>query len=78
MTTENTTPELNPTPVADKPEIAKKPSFLKDVGNGLLHVAKVAWQVPAARGYIATLLVRIGVPAALTGVATLIVDGLLK
>lgn len=78
MTTENTTPELNPTPVADKPEIANRPSFLRDVKNGLVHVAKVAWQVPAARGYIATLLVRIGVPAAVTGVVSLIVDGLLK
>lgn len=78
MTTENTTPELNPTPAADKPEIANRPSFLRDVKNGLVHVAKVAWQVPEARGYIATLLVRIGVPAAVTGVVTLIVDGLLK
>lgn len=75
--------ETNPTqvagtPVAEKPEIANRPSFLRDVGNGLLHVVKVAWTVPAARGYIATLLVRVGVPAALTGVVTLIVDGLLK
>lgn len=69
------------TPVApanDKPEIAPHLSFLKDVKNGLLHVVKVAWQVPAARGYIATLLVRYGVPTALAGVVTLVVDGLLK
>ncbi len=75
--------ELNPTqvagtPVAEKPEIAARPSFLRDVGNGVLHVAKVAWQVPATRGYIATLLVRVGVPAAVTGVITLIIDGLFK
>jgi hypothetical protein len=65
-------------PVVDKPEIASRPAFLKDVRNGLLHVVKVVWQVPAARGYIATLLVRFGVPTALAGVVTLIVDGLLK
>ena len=63
---------------SDKPEIAPRPSFLKDVRNGLVHVAKVAWQVPAARGYIATLLVRYGVPTALAAVVTLVVDGLLK
>lgn len=65
-------------PVADKREIADKPPFLKDVRNGLVHVAKTLWQVPEARGYIATLLVRVGVPAALTGVVSLVVDGLLK
>lgn len=65
-------------PASDKPEIAPRPSFLKDVKNGLVHVAKVAWQVPEARGYIATLLVRYGVPTALAGVVTLVVDGLLK
>ena len=64
--------------LAPKREIAARPSFLKDVKNGIVHVAKVAWQVPAARGYLATLLVRYGVPTALAGVITLVVDGLLK
>jgi len=64
--------------LAPKPEIAARPSFLTDVKNGFVHVARVAWQVPAARGYLATLLVRYGVPTALAGVITLVVDGLLK
>ena len=64
--------------LAPKPENAAGPSFFKDVKNGFVHVAKVAWQVPAARGYLATLLVRYGVPTALAGVITLVVDGLLK
>ena len=71
--------DIEPTSdLAPKPEIAAHPSFLKDVKNGFVHVAKVAWQVPAARGYLATLLVRYGVPTALAGVITLVVDGLLK
>ena len=51
---------LSPTP--------EKHSFLKDVAHGLGNVAKVIWRVPAARGYIATLLVRFGIPGALVAV----------
>jgi hypothetical protein len=43
-------------------------SFPKDVAAGLKHVAKVIWQVPEARGFIATLLVRFGVPASIAAI----------
>jgi hypothetical protein len=63
---------------SDKPEIAARPSFLKDVKNGLVHVARTIWQVPAARGYIATLFVRFGLPAGLAAIIVPIVDALVK
>lgn len=65
-------------PVSAKPEIAAKPSFLKDVKNGLVHVAKTIWQVPAAQGYIATLIVRLGLPAGLAAIVVPIIDALVK
>jgi hypothetical protein len=65
-------------PVSAKPEIADKPSFLKDVRNGLIHVAKTIWQVPAAQGYIATLIVRLGLPAGLAAILVPLVDALVK
>lgn len=65
-------------PVSAKPEIAAKPSFLKDVKNGLVHVAKTIWQVPAAQGYIATLIVRLGLPAGLAAIVIPIIDALVK
>lgn len=43
-------------------------SLLKDALAGLMHVGKVAWQVPEARGFIATLLVRFGVPASIAAI----------
>jgi hypothetical protein len=46
----------------------EKRSFIKDVAHGALNVAKVIWQVPAARGLIATLLVRIGLPGTLVAI----------
>ncbi len=61
-----------------KPEIATKPSFLSDVRNGLVHVAKTVWQVPAARGYLATLIVRLGVPAGLGAILIPLIDALVK
>lgn len=63
---------------SDKPEIADKPSFLKDVKNGLVHVAKTIWQVPAAKGYIATLIVRAGLPAGIVAILVPIIDALVK
>lgn len=65
-------------PASDKPEIADKPSFLKDVKNGLVHVAKTLWAVPEARGYIATLIVRIGVPSTIAAILLPLVDALVK
>lgn len=65
-------------PVSAKPEIADKPWFLKDVKNGLVHVAKTIWQVPAAQGYIATLIVRLGLPAGLAAIVIPIIDALVK
>lgn len=47
---------------------APKRSFLKDAAKGLAHVAKVIWQVPAARGALATLLVRFGLPGSLVAI----------
>lgn len=46
----------------------EKRSFLKDVGHGLLHVAKVAWQVPATRSLVGTLLIRFGLPGSLVAI----------
>ncbi len=57
---------------------ADKPSFLSDVRNGLFHVAKTVWQVPAARGYLATLIVRLGVPAGLGAILIPLIDALVK
>lgn len=81
-------PEALKATSAAKPEIAEQPSFLRDIRNGLIGVlkndlpafAKKMWEVPAARGYIATLIVRglvtIGLPAGLGTVVTLVIDGL--
>lgn len=67
------------TAVSDKPEVADRPSFLKDVKNGLFHVAKTIWAVPEARGYLATLLVRLGVASpAIVAVVMAVIDGLAK
>lgn len=69
---------IDPIPANDKPEIASRPSFLTDVRNGLVHVAKTLWQVPEARGYIATLIVRIGVPAGISAILIPLIDALVK
>lgn len=55
-------------PATDKPVVVDRPSFLKDLKNGLVHALKVVWQVPEARGMIATLLVRFGVPASIAAI----------
>ncbi|UYY77485.1 hypothetical protein [Sphingomonas sp. R1] len=64
---------------AKKPE---KRSFLKDVVKGfagtLVTVAKTVWHVPAAQGYLATLIVRLGVPAGAVAIISAIVDAVLK
>lgn len=65
-------------PVSDKPEVAEKPNFIRDVTNGLVHVAKTIWQVPAAQGYIATLIVRLGLPAGAAAILIPIIDALAK
>ena len=66
------------TTVLEKPEVADKPNFLKDVANGLVNVAKTIWHVPAAQGYIATLIVRLGVPGTIAAVLIPIIDALVK
>jgi len=53
-----------------------KRSFLKDVGKGLWNVVKVAWTVPAARGAVATILVRAGLPSALVAIGIAVGDKL--
>jgi hypothetical protein len=57
-------------------------SFLKDVTKGfagtLVTIAKTVWHVPAAQGYVATLIVRLGVPAGAVAVITALVDAVLK
>ena len=66
-------------PASEKPEIADKPSFVEDVKNGLIHVAKTIWAVPEARGYVATLFVRLGVASpAIVAIILSVVDGLMK
>jgi hypothetical protein len=60
----------------------EKRSFLKDVAKGfagtLVTVAKTVWHVPAAQGYLATLVVRLGVPAGAVAIITALVDAALK
>lgn len=56
--------------------VAEKRSFLKDAAKGLQHVAKVIWQVPEARGIIATLLVRFGLPGTLVAIGMAVGDKL--
>lgn len=65
-------------PASEKPEVADKPNFLKDVANGLVNVAKTIWHVPAAQGYIATLIVRLGVPGTIAAVLIPVIDALVK
>lgn len=65
--------------VADKPEVADKPSFLKDVLNGVVGVAKTIWHVPAAQGAFATWIVRSGyVSSAVVAVLVPIIDAIVK
>lgn len=64
--------ELNTEVAASTP----KRSFLKDVGKGLWNVVKVAWTVPAARGAVATILVRAGLPSALVAIGIAVGDKL--
>lgn len=54
----------------------EKRSFLKDAAKGLQHVAKVIWQVPEARGFVATLLVRFGLPGTLVAIGMAVGDKL--
>ncbi len=60
----------------------EKRSFLKDVTKGfagtLVSVAKTVWHVPAAQGYLATLVVRLGVPAGAVAIISAIVDAVLN
>jgi hypothetical protein len=58
----------NPIPATEMSPTPEKRSFLKDAAKGLAHVAKVVWQVPAARGALATLLVRFGLPGTLVAI----------
>jgi hypothetical protein len=60
--------ELSPTPA--------KRSFLKDIAKGFVHVVKTIWTVPAAQGFIATLLIRAGVPATLVTIGIAVGDKL--
>jgi hypothetical protein len=72
--------ETVPVSASEKPEVAARPSFFKDVLNGfrgtLSTVAKAVWHVPAAKGYIATLIVRLGLPAGLAAIIVPIIDAL--
>ena len=74
--------EVGDAPIVDEVKVeivdAAKPSFLKDVANGLVNVAKTIWHVPAAQGYIATLIVRLGVPGSIAAVLIPIIDALVK
>jgi hypothetical protein len=54
--------------MSDTPITTEKRSFLKDIGRGLLHVTKVAWQVPATRSLIGTMLIRFGLPGTLVAI----------
>lgn len=68
LATRVSTLEVRPNP--------EKRSFLKDAAKGLAHVAKVAWQVPEARGVITTLLVRFGLPGTLVAIGMAVGDKL--
>ena len=82
----NTTPNVSSEPLqtsaSEKPEVADKPPFLKDLLNGfkgtLGTIAKAIWHVPAAQGYIATLIVRLGLPAGLAAIVVPVIDALVK
>lgn len=64
---------VSATAISPTPE---KRSFVKDVTHGALNVAKVLWQVPAARGLVATLLVRFGLPGTLVAIGMAVGDKL--
>lgn len=67
----------NPHP-AEQPLVADRPSFWTDVRKGLKDALKTTWKVPAAQGYIATLIVRflgyVGLPGALGSVVIAVID----
>lgn len=66
-------------PASEKPEVADHPSFVQDLKDGAIHVAKTIWAVPEARGYVATLLVRLGFASpAIVAVVLAVIDGLAK
>lgn len=73
MSTENTI-----TSTSIELPATEKRSFLKDVAKGLLHVVKVAWTVPAAHGFLATLLVRAGIPATLVSIGVAVGEKLVN
>lgn len=69
-------PRVNTLEASVMSQTPEKRSFLKDAAKGLTHVAKVAWQVPEARGFLTTLLVRFGLPGTLVAIGMAVGDKL--
>lgn len=60
---------------AMSPTPEKRSRYMQFV-DGIVHVAKVAWTVPAARSALVTVLIRFGLPSSLVAIGVAVGEAL--